>query len=488
MYIIYTSGTTGKPKGVMIEHKSVVNLKKRLQRNNPCEADTILQFASLSFDAATYEIASSLFFGGSLCIISNDTIRDTKLFEEYTESHHVTMALLPTNYFAQVNLKKFRRIITGGSAASAETVIRARMFGAAYTNEYGPTEATVTASCWECEAETPIPNTIPIGKPVENTQIYIISGGKLCGVGVPGELCIAGDGLARGYLNRPELTAEKFIENPYGEGRIYRSGDLARWLPDGNIEYLGRIDEQVKIRGYRIELGEIESIIRKQPGVADAAVIVRERDGDKSLCADPVAENSAQSQALDMSAIRDVLRSELPEYMIPPFMTQLEALPLNRNGKLDKHALPEPDALAGRKYVAPRNEMERTIISVYEEILGVSPIGIDDSFFELGGHSLRATVAVNDLEKRTGIRLPLKAVFASPTPRKLAAELQVMEAGAYSPIPKAEKRDYYPMSPAQKRLFLIDQMGDAGLAYNIPAAVEVTEELHWLTYKKHWRL
>ncbi|AEY66121.1 non-ribosomal peptide synthetase [Clostridium sp. BNL1100] len=483
VYIIYTSGTTGKPKGVMIEHKGVVNLKKRLQRNNPCEADTILQFASLSFDAATYEIASSLLFGGSLCLISNDTILDTKLFEEYAESHHVTMALLPPHYFTQVNLK-LRRIITGGSAASVETVIRARRLGSAYTNEYGPTEATVTASCWEYEAGTPIPNAIPIGKPVENTQIYIINGGKLCGIGVPGELYIAGDGLARGYLNRPELTAEKFIENPYGEGRIYRSGDLARWLPDGNIEYLGRIDEQVKIRGYRIELDEIESLIRKQPGVADVTVIVRERNGDKSLCAYLVAEHKAQPQELDMSAIRDVLRSELPEYMIPAFMTQLEALPLNRNGKLDKHALPEPDALAGRKYVAPRNEMEQAIISVYEEILGVSPIGIDDSFFELGGHSLRATVAVNDLEKRTGIRLPLKAVFVSPTPRELAAELQVLETGAYNPIPKAEKRDYYPMSPAQKRLFLIDQMGGAGLAYNMPAAVEVTGELHLADIQK----
>jgi surfactin family lipopeptide synthetase A len=198
-------------------------------------------------------------------------------------------------------------------------------------NTYGPTESTVNAISYEVSAHSA---TIPIGQPISNTRIHLLNGMELCGMGIPGELCIAGDGLARGYLNQPGLTAEKFIKNPFGEGRLYRTGDLARWLPDRNIEYLGRIDEQVKIRGFRIELGEIESILRKQPKVADAAVIVREVQGDKSLCAYLIAERGHEP---NLSEIRDALRAELPEYMIPAFMTQIEALPLNQSGKLNKY-------------------------------------------------------------------------------------------------------------------------------------------------------
>ena len=262
-------------------------------------------------------------------------------------------------------------------------------------------------------------NVSNIGTAIPTLKIYIMSGGKLCGIGVPGELCIAGDGLARGYLNRPELTAEKFIENPYGEGRMYRTGDLARWLPDGNIEYLGRIDEQVKIRGFRIELGEIESVLRKQTDIKDVVVAVKETNGDKSICAYIVSD-----EEVHIDEIKNNLRKELPEYMVPAYMMQIESIPVTRNGKLDKRALPEPEATSGHEYIAPRNKTEETIAGIFEEILGVKSVGIEDNFFEMGGHSLRATRLVNQIEAKMGIRLPLKTIFAAPTVELLAKEVE----------------------------------------------------------------
>ena len=571
IYIIYTSGATGKPKGVMIEHRGVVNLRKRLERVNLCREDTVLQSASLSFDAATAELMSALLFGAALCIVPSSVIHDTKVLDEYAGKHDVTVAFLTPGVASQVNLRQYRRIITGGSNANRDTVIRADELGVDFTNEYGPSEATVLVSDWDHPRGTSVPSVIPIGRPIENTQVYILDGLRLCGIGVPGELCVSGVGLARGYLNQPEFTAEKFIRNPFGEGRLYRSGDLARWLPDGNIDYLGRINEQVKIRGRRIELGEIESVLRKQPGVADAVVVTRKIGGGETLCAylvprqdgeydlprrdgdndlplrdgesdlpprdgesesprrgletesqrwdrepnlprrdgeydlprregeydspqrdgesdlppreagpnAPAQEQARdfQGQALDMVKIKEGLRKELPEYMLPAFMIQIEALPLNRNGKLDKRALPEPDSLAVREYTAPGTEMERVVVETFEKILGLSPIGMEESFFELGGHSLRATIAVNMLEKATGIRLPLKTVFAAPTPSMLAKELEALGEGGYKPIPKAEKKDRYTMSSAQKRLFVLDQIDSGSAAYNIPTAIEAMGEL-----------
>jgi len=295
---------------------------------------------------------------------------------------------------------------------------------------------------------------------------------------MPGELCIAGVGLARGYLNQPELTAEKFVQNPFGEGRLYRSGDLARWLPEGNIEYLGRIDEQVKIRGFRIELGEIESVLRKQTGVKDAAVVVIEKNGDRSICAYVVSDEEIQT--ID---IKDRLRKELPEYMIPAHIMQIESIPVTRNGKLDKHALPEPEVGSGQEYIAPRNETEETVASIFAKVLGVTPVGIEDNFFEMGGHSLRATRVINQIEAKTGIRLPLKTLFTAPTVKLLAKEVGKAKAGDYIPIPQAEGKEVYPMSSAQKRLYLINEMGDAGMAYNMPAGLEMQGRLDFSRLK-----
>ncbi|MBG9452950.1 hypothetical protein ABE61_02330, partial [Lysinibacillus sphaericus] len=235
---------------------------------------------------------------------------------------------------------------------------------------------------------------------------------------------------------RPELTAKKFVKNPFGEGRLYRSGDLARWLPDGNIEYLGRIDEQVKIRGFRIELGEVESRIREIEGVHDSAVIAKaDQNGDKALYAYYTGES------VSVSEIRDQLVGVLPEYMIPPYMMEIGSIPVTRSGKLDKKALPEIEVKAIREYVAPNNETEETICKIFSEILAVESVGVKDSFFELGGHSLRATRLVNKIESETGYRIALKDVFSHPTPEKLSQIVLESETEEYIPIPRAEEKE-----------------------------------------------
>ena len=274
-------------------------------------------------------------------------------------------------------------------------------------------------------------------------------------------------------MNQPELTAEKFVENPYGEGKLYRTGDLARWLPDGNIEYLGRIDEQVKIRGFRIELGEIESGIRKIDKIKDAAVIAREDDnGDKAINAYIVSD-----EEISVTEIRDTLGKSLPEYMIPAYILQIEKIPVTRNGKLDKRALPKIEAKSEKEYIAPRNETEEKIAKVFEEILGAERVGVKDSFFELGGHSLRATRAINTIEAETGVRLPLKALFANPTVEGLSSLVKAQAGEKYEPIPKAEGKEYYPMSSTQKRTYFINQIEIHGTAYNMPQSLRLTAEV-----------
>lgn len=368
IYVIYTSGTTGRPKGVMVEHTGVVNLRDYfVTKHEVTESDVALQFASVSFDASVSEMTMSLLVGGQLCLCPAKVQKDTRLFEQYVIAHKVSIAILPPQYLAQAAIRQFRTIITAGSETNQE-LVGANSQYMNYSNDYGPTEATVCATHWGCKPGDPVPARVPIGKPLQNKQIYLLNGSELCGIGMPGELCIAGVGLARGYLNQPKLTEKKFVQNPFGEGRLYRSGDLARWLPDGNLEYLGRMDEQVKIRGFRIELGEIESVLRKQRGVKVAAVVVKEQNGDGRLCAYVVSDEEIQPRE-----IKDGLCKELPDYMIPVHIMQIESIPVTRNGKLDKHALPEPETGSSRDYSAPQNETEETLASIFADVLGVSP-------------------------------------------------------------------------------------------------------------------
>ena len=477
IYCIYTSGTMGKPKGVMVEHRNVIKLVKNCNYTELNEKTVILQTGQMMFDASTFEVWGAGLHGGTLHLVNKELMLNTVTFKKYMEEKGVNTMFITTalfNQFISEDSTIFNcldHLMFGGEATSEKYVEILRTQGnvADFRNVYGPTETTTFATQYTIKEKV---DKTPIGKPISNTQIYIANGDKLSGIGVPGELCIAGDGLARGYLNRSELTAEKFVKNPFGKGRMYRSGDLARWLPNGNIEYLGRIDEQIKIRGFRIVLGEIENRIREIENIKDCAVIARaDSTGEKSIYAYYTSDREE-----NVSKIRDRLGESLPEYMVPSYMMQIEKIPVTKNGKIDKRALPEIEAKTTRKYVAPRNEIEEKICAVFSEILNVEQVGVKDGFFELGGHSLRATRLVNRIEAETGTRIALKDVFAYPTVEQLAV-LAGAETEEYIPIPKAEEKEYYPMSSAQKRTYFIQQMQPEAVTYNMPGSFKLTGEV-----------
>lgn len=478
IYCIYTSGTTGTPKGVMIENRSVVNLCMNFMcRNYADDITRVALVASYAFDSSVKMIFSALISGKTLHIISEECRRDAEKLLEYFKNNEIQVTdCTPTHLKMFMNYHpeyKLKNIYSGGEKLSPD--ITHQMISGNYCeaiyNVYGPTECTVDATC---SLISGVSEEITIGKPIANVRVYIMDNNVLCGAGVPGELCIAGAGISRGYLNRPNLTAEKFVENPYGEGKMYRTGDLVRWLPDGNIEYLGRIDEQVKIRGFRIELGEIESRIREIDNISDCAVVARtSEDGDNAI----YAYHTAKTR-ISVSEIRDRLSEVLPEYMVPSYIMQIEKIPVTRNGKLDNKALPQIEACVTREYTAPTNETEAMICKIFSEILGVKQVGIKDGFFELGGHSLRATRMMNRIEAETGVRIPLKEVFVHSTPEQLAKLITESDCGKYVPIPKAEEKEYYPMSSAQKRTYIIQSMEPESTAYNMPANLKITGKMY----------
>ncbi|WP_141292229.1 condensation domain-containing protein, partial [Bacillus atrophaeus] len=286
-----------------------------------------------------------------------------------------------------------------------------------------------------------------------------------------GELYIAGNGVARGYLNRPELTTERFLSDPFYPGeRMYKTGDLARWLPDGQVEFLGRLDDQVKIRGYRIEPGEIESALRNLEGVQEAAVITRADSGETELC--------AYIQGRDKNDVRAQLAHVLPGYMIPAHFVQIDTWPITPSGKLDRKALPAPDGAAGQEsYKAPRNLTEMKLAQLWEDVLKNGPVGITDDFFDRGGHSLKATALISRIAKAFGVQVPLKDIFARPTIEGLASVIRELEESPYAAIEPAEKGDTYPVSSAQKRMYVLQQLEDGGVGYNMPAVLELEGKL-----------
>lgn len=412
-YLIYTSGTTGTPKGVMIAHKGIMALccylsdEYRVTRD-----DQVLQFSKYVFDASVWEWVMAFAHGATLVIVPEEVIYEEEMFANFVKEKEISIALLPPQYYLQIPMEGIRILTTGGSASNYEVVEKSAN-NKQYINAYGPTENTVLATGWE-HTGTVIPDAVPIGKPIPNTRIYILDEMNLCGIGIPGELCIAGESLANGYLNLPKLTKEKFIENPYGEGMLYRSGDLARWLPDGNIAYMGRLDEQVKIRGFRIELGEIEAVLRKTDGVKDCAVhVFNEQTGGV------IGAYVVSNIQLNTEAVRNALRQFIPEYMVPSYILQIEKIPVTSSGKVDYRALLELQPNMENDYVPPQTEMEALICEMFEKVLGKEKVSVYDSFYELGGDSIKAIRIISKLRSR-GYAVSNKDIMRFYTPSAIA--------------------------------------------------------------------
>ncbi|MGB7605975.1 MAG: amino acid adenylation domain-containing protein, partial [Lutisporaceae bacterium] len=491
-YVLYTSGTTGKPKGVMIEHKSVVNITYAWKKDYKLNTFDVrlLQLASFSFDVSMGDMSRALLNGGMMVICPSHSKLDFKQLYQLISKYQISILELTPTYAIQFmeyihtnryEVTHIKLLILGSDSCPMEEFIKLKkQYGHSMRiiNSYGLTEVTIDSSFYEDSSlENQMIGNAPIGKPMQNTMFYVLDkGGNLLPAGIAGELCIGGDGLSRGYLNKPELTAEKFVGNPFEHGkRMYRTGDLARWLPDGNVAFLGRIDYQVKVRGYRIELGEIESGLLNYDAVKEAVVIARENNGSNYLCAYIVGDKE-----LTVTELREHLSQALPDYMLPSYFVQLQKLPLTVNGKIDKKALPEPDGsmTSGITYEAPTDAIEEKLVSIWQEILKIDKIGIRDNFFELGGHSLKATSMMAKINKELEVEIPLKEIFQGPTIKELGNKIKEKEKIAFIKIEPVEEKEYYELSSAQKRMYTLQQIEVNSTSYNMPGMLEIEGELN----------
>jgi amino acid adenylation domain-containing protein len=428
-YVIFTSGSTGKPKGVEIRQRSAVNLIRSIAREPGIAAgDTICAISTLSFDIALTELVIPLTVGACILLVDRDTVRDGLRLRRLIEAEPLTlMQATPATWRMLLDVgwpgKPSMRIISTGEALPRELADRLLPMGRELWNLYGPTETTVYSALCRVEPGT---GPIIVGRPVDNTTLRIVDRHmQPLPVGVPGELLIGGDGLAAGYRGRPDLTAEKFISDPFSaepDARLYRTGDLAFWRADGNVQVVGRIDHQIKLRGFRIELGEIESVLADLPELDQVVVHCREdRPGDPRL----VAYYTCTGERPDPADLRAALKRALPEYMIPSAFVALDAFPLTPNGKVDRRALPAPEAASGSDddYIAPRTDDEIALAALWTDLLHVPRVDVRADFFDLGGHSLLATQMLARIEYDYGIELPLRALFEAPTLEQLAARV-----------------------------------------------------------------
>ncbi|HET6977268.1 MAG TPA: amino acid adenylation domain-containing protein [Pyrinomonadaceae bacterium] len=440
-YVAYTSGSTGQPKGVAVPQRAVVRLVKGSNYAEFSAADSMLQLAPLSFDAATLELWGSLLNGGRLVVMSAGQPTLAEL-ARVIESQGVTTLWLTAGLFHQMvdeqleTLRGVRQVLAGGDVLSPGHVERLLEAGEGerwLINGYGPTENTTFTSCYRMQAGTELSGrSVSIGMPITNTQVYVLDEEMaLVPVGVAGELYVSGAGLARGYLQQPELTAERFVPHPYSTepgARLYRTGDVVRYRRNGELEFVGRRDEQVKVRGFRIELGEIETILNQHPKVTTSVVVTRDETGDKRLIAYVVANEPSAATVVEL---RSYLRERLPDYMMPQAFVMLEALPLNNSGKIDRRALPAPEQQSRTEIeqtqVAPRTLLEYMLVMAWQEILSVPQVGIHDDFFELGGHSLLATQLMSRVRDIFGVEVPLRQLFEAPTLAELAGYIEVLK-------------------------------------------------------------
>ncbi|MGH3533770.1 MAG: amino acid adenylation domain-containing protein, partial [Pseudonocardiaceae bacterium] len=472
-YVIYTSGSTGRPKGVTVTHAGLASFSAaEVDRYDVAPGDRVLQFSSPSFDASVLELCMSLPAGAALVVPPPGPLLGEHLAEVLADGR-VTHALIPPAALATVpsaavenGLPHFRTLIVGGEACPGDLVDRWAP-GRRMINSYGPTESTVVATWTEPLSPAGVP---PIGRPIWNTRVYVLDAAlRPVPRGAEGELYVAGQGLARGYLNRPGLTAQRFVANPFGSpgSRMYRTGDRVRWSADDQLEFAGRIDDQVKIRGFRIEPGEIEALLRQAPNVADAVVIAREdQPGRNRLVAYVVPVSGPVPTS---SELRALVAGSLPEYMVPSAFMVLVSLPLSPNGKLDRRALPAPDVgVAGHAgYVAPRTDTERALARIWGCVLGLEKVGIEDDFFAFGGDSILSFRALSLVREAFGSELSARAVFDTRTISRLAALLpEHPAADAGKRITAVARGVAVPLSPAQQRLWFLDDLTSGGTEYN----------------------
>lgn len=480
-YVIYTSGSTGKPKGVMITHQSLVNLcfwHKETYGVKETSRGTL--FSGVAFDASVWEIYPYLISGATLYPIQKEEIRlQIPILASFLQENEITHAYLPSkicqDIMAEEGLELATVILTGGESLNYSINTSLQVY-----NNYGPTENTVVTTYYDCKKA--VKEKVSIGKPIANTCVYILSENlKLQPIGVIGELCVSGIGLSKGYLHQPELTAQKFIQNPFNtEGKLYKTGDLARWLPDGTLEFIGRKDNQVKIRGNRVELSEIEHVIREyEHAISNALVLVKEINREPAIIA-----YYTTTAVIDKKSLRDYLKEQLADYMVPSYYITLETLPLNANGKVDISKLPtisEADILK-KEYVAPENNTEAKIAVIWQELLGHQTIGITDDFFELGGHSLLLTKLLSEYQKVFKVSIDLKTLYSN-TILKNHAVLLHDSAEEVHEIEKLDFQEYYDLSPSQIRYWLLYKIHGKSREFNIYSTFELPDNLDVIAFE-----
>src|SRR6202451_496122 len=493
-YVIYTSGSTGKPKGVTVSHRALCNqLCWQVQALHLVETDRFLQKASFSFDASIGEILGPLVAGARIVAARAGGEHDIDYLAELIGEARITCIDLPPSLLGALldspksaGWTSVRLVISGGEELKVDLVRSFhKKISATLVNTYGPTETTVQSAFADDPAEK---NIIPIGAPIANTQFYVLDKrGQPVPAGAAGELHIGGDGLARGYLDRPELTAERFVPNPFSQSggqRLYRTGDLVKWNIHGTLYFLGRVDRQVKLRGYRIELGEIESALRSHEKVDEAVVTVKGEDREQRLVGYVVKREGVD--LLGVRELRRFLKDRLPEYMVPAAFVELHALPLTLTGKIDRSRLPEPEAGTTKdEIVRPRNVMEEILVSLWEGVLKQEGISIDVNFFEIGGHSLLAMRLLSRIRSAFGVDLPLRELFEAPTVAGMRERIELRhrqngstETPAILPIGRASREQGLPLSYAQQRLWVIDQLMPGQATYNLPVAFRLEGELN----------
>ncbi|MCE3296530.1 MAG: non-ribosomal peptide synthetase, partial [Crocinitomicaceae bacterium] len=487
-YVIYTSGTTGKPKGVLVDHKAIVRLVKKTNFVNEDEHARLLQTGSLAFDAATFEIWWPLLNGGAVHLVEKSDLLNLPFLKKYLAEQQISHLWITTSFFhqlAQDDISVFtglKYLGFGGERCLVQWVnkVAETYPELEFVHYYGPTENTTFSTYYRVTGKHE--NTVPIGKAIANSEVYILDEYRnLVPVGIPGIIYVGGEGLAKEYLNNPELTAEKFVNLPFaGTKKQYDSGDYGRWLPDGNIEFIGRKDSQIKLRGFRIELGEIEKALLEENQISAAYACVVELDGIQTLLAYVISDD------FDLERTKKQLKEVLPDYMVPAHIIQVSEFPLTVNGKIRTGDLPLPDKKQ-LDFVQPASVTEKSLAAIWQELFDREEISLYDDFFNLGGHSLKVARLVNLVENRLQKSIHFKDVFRNPVLKDLAASIDQLDDADYESIPLSENKAHYRLSPAQERMMLTSGIEGPSTNYNISILVKAVAEIDLQRFENAWK-